>query len=358
MNLINLTKKIISIPSYVDKTTNENGIGEFIYNFLKQNAKLKIQKQKVDSRFNILATQDEVQLLFIGHTDTVPPKNQKQLSPVITNGRIYGLGASDMKGGLACILKTFVEAKNLKGIGFLFYVGEEYDFAGMSRFISSTKIKPKLVVSADGTDLKIGDSCRGLFEVNFEIKGKTAAAYRENLGRNPILFLGPTINSLKKKYPGSSINLAYLEAGLKFKNKIINQPNCVPNFAKGTLDIRPYNATGEEILKNLKNLLKKQKLIFTYKINFNLAGWKTERKYYQVFLNLVRDKLKKSLPIQDPRGRGYIDIALMANKFNVPCIDFGPGLIAQAHTEDEYVNIKNLKVCQRIFKELIEKFVQ
>ncbi len=357
MNLINLTKKLISIPSYVDKITDENRIGEFINNFLKQNTKLKIQTQKVDSRFNILATQNEVQLLFIGHTDTVPPKNQKQLSPVIKKGRIYGLGATDMKGGLACILNALVETKNLNGIGFLFYVGEEYDFAGMSKFISSNKIKPQLVVSADGTDLKIGDCCRSLFEVNFKIKGKTAPAYKEHLGRNPILFLGSAISSLKEKYPGSSINLAYIEAGLKFKNKIINQPNCVPNFAKGTLDIRPYNATGGEILKNLKILLKKQNLIFTYKINFNLPGWKTEEKNYRVFREIVKKQLETT-SIQDPRDRGYIDIALLANKLSIPCIDFGPGLTAQAHVEDEFVNIKNLKVCQRIFKKLIEKFIQ
>lgn len=356
MNIIDLTKQLISIPSYVDEKTNEIELGNFITNYLKQNTDFVIKKQKAGNRFNIFACKNEVKLLLIGHIDTVPPKNKQQLKPAIVGDKLYGLGAADMKGGLACILSALSQVKKISGIGCLFYVGEEYDFIGMENALKTLSIKPDLIFSADGTDMKIGTSCREILEIDFKAYGKSAPTYREQLGINPILILSEVINSAKAKFLGSSINLSYLNAGLLVNNKLVNQPNCVPNFAKGTLDIRPYKTDPYVIVDFISKELKRRGVKFDYKTSFEYLGWNTQKRSIKSLVEVISKFEKASY--QNPKNRGFIDIAMMANKFKVPCVDFGPGLTKNAHAENEYVDIKNLYLCERIFKKIIELFAK
>jgi len=139
MNTIQLTKKLISIPSWVDKKTNEEKIGEFIYQYLQQFSWLTVQKQKVlGKRFNIIAKDRyPTELLLIGHMDTVQPKinwKTNPVKPVIKNSRLYGLGATDMKSGLASILNAITQSPT-QGVMTLFYIDEEYDFLGSKKFL-------------------------------------------------------------------------------------------------------------------------------------------------------------------------------------------------------------------------------
>jgi len=76
MNTIQLTRKLVAIPSYVRGKTNEKKIGDFVFNYLKKIPYLKVKKQQLDNgRFNIIAeTVGKPKLLLAGHLDTVEPK--------------------------------------------------------------------------------------------------------------------------------------------------------------------------------------------------------------------------------------------------------------------------------------------
>ena len=109
MNLTSLTKKLISIPSYVDKENYELQISNYLYRYIKNNLKwLKVYKQKVEnSRNNIIAINtSNPKLIFISHMDTVKPSGDrdKMLIPQIKGNKLFGLGAVDMKGGLATVM--------------------------------------------------------------------------------------------------------------------------------------------------------------------------------------------------------------------------------------------------------------
>ena len=80
-------------------------------------------------------------LALIGHIDTVPPSKKDQTKPIIHEGNIYGLGAVDMKAGVACILKVAedISRNNLYpnyNLKLVFYDGEEGDLpSGITKLI-------------------------------------------------------------------------------------------------------------------------------------------------------------------------------------------------------------------------------
>ena len=141
MNTLQLTKKLISIPSYVGEKNNEKKIGDFIYKYLKQVPFLiKVEKQKVEgARFNVIATDgSKPKLLLIAHMDTVEPRGWQKHNPfrgTIKGNRLYGLGSMDMKGGMAAILSALKSFKKTKDLMLLFYCDEEYDFKGMKELV-------------------------------------------------------------------------------------------------------------------------------------------------------------------------------------------------------------------------------
>ena len=56
LDVVSLTEKLISIPSFVDDNTNEISLGQFVFDYLKNNSKLKVGKQILSKgRFNVIA---------------------------------------------------------------------------------------------------------------------------------------------------------------------------------------------------------------------------------------------------------------------------------------------------------------
>ncbi len=204
MNILQLLKKLISIPSYVDEKNNEKEIGDFIYKYLKQSPfPFKVEKQKVEGkRFNIIASDGaKPKLLLIAHMDTVEPRGWQKHNPfkgTVKGSKLYGLGSMDMKGGMAAILTALNEFKKTKGLMVLFYCDEEYDFKGMKKFIKEYKISPQLAVSAEPTNLKIWNGARGIIKVSFRVEGKTAPASRPDQGENVITGLVEAVKYLEK----------------------------------------------------------------------------------------------------------------------------------------------------------------
>src|SRR5690554_5727269 len=118
MNTIDLTKKLISIPSYVNSETNERGISEFIIKYCSDLKWLRVTKQVIQqNRCNILISDGfPTKLLFLGHLDTVQPTLSGQTRPYIKNNCLFGLGASDMKNNIAAFLNAWRSVGMTKGI--------------------------------------------------------------------------------------------------------------------------------------------------------------------------------------------------------------------------------------------------
>lgn len=364
-NTIDLTNQLIAIPSWVGTGYDEREIGEFIYQWLKNNTTLNVIKQPVaDGRFNVIAYDDSpTQLLLAGHIDTVEPRagwNTDPFTPIEKNGRIYGLGSTDMKGSLAAGMIALRDSDNTDGVMFLAYCDEEYDFAGMKAFIREyqNKLNPKLVVSLDGYTGKIGNGCRGLIEVSFRMRGKSGHAGRPEQGVNAILTGTNCVTKLKRllasKYSSNelgltTLNLAYSRGGLDLgNNKLGKEGNNIPDLAEFVLDIRP--ATSKLNATVLKELLTKyadqaKLALENYEVRHDLGSWSTPTQEIQS---------KLSLPGDYETFGGYVDTQMIWGTFGKPtCLAIGAGTPSMAHSANEYIELADLEATRKSVSSLL-----
>lgn len=370
--ILDLTKQLIAIPSWVDDSCNESPIGEFIYQFLVKNSQLQVTKQFCSpNRFNVIAQNNvTVDLLVVGHMDTVQPSQswtKNPTDPQIVNGKLYGLGSSDMKSGLALMLQLAVNTSLRANTMFLFYIDEEYDFFGMKKFIEeyAKKIKPKLIISLDGSDLALNLGCRGLIEISCTIKGLSGHAARPSSGINAISKSYQLINNLflwldnfdSPELGPTVYNLAYINGG-QFQGKNNNnnlvlgkQGNIIADICQFIIDIRPagIELDAKKVINFVKKETKKLKVsLINYSIRHNQANWIT--KIEEVGLMGLPNKY------QDPSQVGYIDIQMLWQAFNrIPCFSIGAGTTSVAHKSDEYVKISKLLKLEAILNRILLK---
>lgn len=368
-NTLDLTKQLISIPSWVGNGCDEKKVGEFIFDWLRGNTDLTVAKQPVkDGRFNVLAYDNSpTTLLLAGHIDTVEPRvgwTTDTFVPTLKYDRLYGLGATDMKGSLAAMLTAVSEVKNTKGLMVLCYIDEEYDFAGMQSFIAAYKdqINPSLVVSLDGYKEVVGTGCRGLIEVCFRLRGKSGHAGRPEMGVNAIVEGTNCISKLKRqiasKYSDfslgvSTLNLAYCRGGLDLGGgKLSKQGNNIPDLAEFILDIRPAssNLNASVVKELLGKYAKNAKLIVeNFIVRHDLGSWST---------NIEDIRTATNLSLKAETFGGYVDTQMIWTAMGKPtCLALGASTRSVAHSPNEYVEIDDLEITKNQIKGIIKGYV-
>ncbi len=379
MNTIALAKKLISIPSYVDENCNEESVGEYVYQYLKKNTKLVVEKERVEgNRFNVLAYSRQcinhdkslsVNTAFIDHIDTVEPKRgckYDQFSAVENAGKIYGLGSCDTKSNVAVLMKLAETITNQRFL-FLFYVDEEYDFKGIKKFIQNNKsrIKIEKIISTDGEDLKVRNGCRGLIEIDIECFGKTGHSANRKNGVDVVtnFYLVKKkceeyLIKLSSPFLGKpTLNISFLRAGLylgKKNGQIIlgKNGNNIPDFLEATLEFRTTDKISiEKLKKKFIAWFKKVNLnLQIKKVRHNLPAWITNKKDLDFIIKSVKSS-KVPVSYTDPGTSGYVDVALLNDAFKCPACCIGV-IGVNRHGANEWVDKESITALENILKKV------
>ncbi|MHA1838570.1 MAG: M20 family metallopeptidase, partial [Candidatus Ranarchaeia archaeon] len=268
--IVDYLKRLVKIRSIVGK---ESSIGSFLYRTLRRFAR-KVEKVPVsDAGPCLIATigdqSDSTPAVLIGgHMDTVPVCQgwrSNPFTPMVRKGRLYGLGAYDMKAGLACALATFEALSKsehlLEGrLNFLALSDEE----GWSRGVNTVIDKKLLagVVSAiiaepSGLDrVKIGRCGRVLYRL--VIQGRSSHVVSGPSKNNAILIAALILNNLrhlpvmKDKNIGLSSNVTPLS--IHSGTKVLSHPD----ECQITLDYHylPTESIGK-VTTNIKHFIEK-----------------------------------------------------------------------------------------------------
>ncbi len=371
-DVIQLTKQLIEIASYVREDINEVNIANYIFSFLKRNG-LSPYKQFIDQkRFNVIVVKGNPKLWLCAHMDTVEQKTNEDLNPKRIGNKLYGLGATDMKSGIAAILCAVSNAKQLNNIGLLFYCDEEYNFAGMKKFLENFDGKPELVIIPESTNMQISNAHRGLIELNAVIKGKTGHASRPEEGINAIAQTVKAVEEMAKKlslkYSNSNVGITTctlsrikggLQVGVKDNNIIYAKgTNSIPDTAEVWLDIRPAvkNFRGKKAIDIFKKHIEKNACILeNVAITEDLGSLFTPTSQLTRFEKILEKTLgkKEYLP---GKKMGYGDGQLFFEKTDSPVIYFGAGPSETCHKKGEYVLIDQVKMLEKILKEVIKEY--
>ncbi len=136
-------------------------------------------------------------VLLAGHLDTVPPAGGNE-EPRVVDDTLYGVGAADMKGGLAVLLHLAgTVPEPAVDVTFCFYVGEEVEqkHNGL-RYLWANR--PDLLAAdagilAEPTDGVVEAGCQGTLRIRIVMEGLRAHTARPHTGRNAIHRLAPLL---------------------------------------------------------------------------------------------------------------------------------------------------------------------
>jgi len=382
LNAVELSQKLISIPSY---SGNSPDIIEFLKNHLE---KLKFtcdileydgnDSYKVNNLHALYNPKNSDKILyFAGHTDIVATGDianwtHNPFAAKIVDDKLFGRGAADMKCALACFASAVAEflqnhTNPSFGIGFLITNDEENDsINGTAKVLEWMKTNSKPISACIvgeptnpeklGEMLKIGR--RGSISFALKIIGKQGhVAYPDN-ALNPITTL---INILKvlKEHKFDDGNDFFSPTNLEITNISSDNfgGNVIPAQASASFNIR-FNSlhNSQSIIELIEYVCTKSVgLGVKYELNHRLSGESFLSKNGN-FAKLVQNSITKicgTKPILSTTG-GTSDARFIKN-YCEEVIEFG--LINKtAHQIDEFSYIAEIINLQKIYLEILKNF--
>jgi acetylornithine deacetylase/succinyl-diaminopimelate desuccinylase-like protein len=331
----------------------EKNVADFLAS-VAAHAGLEIELQKIlPGRFNLLARllpRKKVRqtILLAPHLDTVGA-NATKFIPQRKNGRLYGRGACDTKGSVATMLSALCELADTKSrpleteIVFAGLVDEEHSQAG-SRALAASGFKADLAIVGEPTRLQVVTAHKGSLWLDLETRGKAAHGATPQLGKNAVHEMARIVDLLetdyaaqlrKRKHPllgTATVNVGKISGGA--------QPNIVPHRCVISIDRRTLPGESETgVRREIAAFLRTNQLparITSAKLA-PAVPLETNHK-----LPLVR-KFLQSAGQTKRLGVDFFCDAAVLSAGGIPSVVFGPGDIAQAHTEDEWVSLTELE---------------
>ncbi len=382
-DLVALTRRLVQIDSVIrpEKGNTEKEVVAFLADWIEKELGINPVIEEVKpGRENIITTIDSGKpgrcLMFEGHTDVVSEGDPKlwthpPFSGEIRDGKLYGRGSCDMKGGLAVnlitvksLLQSGLQWNGKIKIGIV--CDEEDMMIGIKDFIHkghADDVDAALVSEPEGNQLCL--SMKGALRAIVTVKGKMAHGAMPLSGINPNTRLARVILAFEQfekeeiKRCGKDEFLGYPSVTFT----VIQAPpagepaqlNVMPGSAKGYIDIRTVvKQDHPTIRKGLEDILK------------NL---KSEDPDFSANIEFIEDRpvvaMEKKEPIVQAAAGAYTDVTgkepvyngvpgatdgtFLRGWKNIPSLVNGPGPRHMPHQTDEYIEINELYESARIY---------
>jgi acetylornithine deacetylase len=382
-SVLDLLAKLVSIPSVnpaYDGGVPEKDCAEFVENYFCNHGIETWRQDVFPQRFNVLARipgQDRSKrMVFEAHMDTVSIQGMTipPFQPTIRDGKLFGRGACDTKGGMAAMMQAMINLKQ-EGIAppcdiiFVSVVDEEYSYRGVVSLCQSLEsqaigqkttggpLQAELAVVAEPTDLKLVVASKGVLRWRIETIGMAAHSSKPHLGKNAIVAMARVIHLLetdsltlsKRSHPllgCATMNIGVIQGGV--------QVNFVPDRCQIEIDRRLLpGETWEAVFADYDRLLDSLRMsqpdisivmhppmLTDYPLDCNPSS-AIIRQVAQGLESMGLDATAVGVPFGSD-----------ASKFaaqGIPSIILGPGSIDQAHASVEYVDCAQVQKAVQIY---------
>lgn len=314
---------------------------------------------------------DEPRLVYICHMDTVTlgdgwDAGIAPLGAVVRDGKLYGRGACDMKGGLACAIAALVHtlervasdgALPRRGFSLICSVDEEDFMRGSEAAIDAGWVGSReWVLDTEPTDGQIQVSHKGRTWFEIEMAGVTAHASQPWKGADAVAAMAEVVCSLRRTFATlplheelgpSTITFGQIEGGYR--------PYIVPDHAKVWVDMRltPPTDTAAATRMVEQAIVAAEAAVPGCHGSYTATGDRPaiERDPASPLLAALKRAADDVTGADTTVGffTGYTDTAVIAGKTgNRNCMSYGPGSLALAHKPNEYVPHADINRCQQV----------
>ena len=345
IDLLDLAAELVDVPS---ESHEEGPLADLFEKRLRDASQLVVDR----IGDNVVARSDlghKHRIVIAGHLDTVPANGNQHAR--IEGDRLFGLGACDMKGGLAAQLATAIAIDKPKvDVTFVFYSGEEVaaKYNGLKQLFET---HPKLVdgdvaLLGEPTSAAIEAGCQGTLRVKALFEGQRAHTARPWKGRNAIHRLGPVLQTLEQ-YEGrrpvvdgceyrEAMQAVYVEAGVA--------GNVVPDAANLTVNYRyAPDRTPEQAEAHVAEVLGEYDQLIVDDHELPAMPALTHPLLRQL---ISRNNLEVRAKL------GWTDVARFAVN-GIPASNFGSGDASIAHTQGEFVERHEIELVHSALMDLL-----
>jgi succinyl-diaminopimelate desuccinylase len=281
-------------------------------------------------------------IVIAGHLDTVPLNDN--LPARRADGLIHGLGACDMKGGVAVGLRlaATLDEPN-RDVTFVFYDCEEVESERNGLF-KLTRSNPELLegvfaVVMEPSNAVVEAGCQGTMRIEVTTRGERAHSARSWMGTNAIHAAGEVLARLAAYEPRrvpidgleyrEGLNAVGIRGGVA--------GNVVPDLCTVEINYRFAPSRSEaEAEAHLREVFEGYDVVVTDSAPGGLPG--LERPAAAAFLQVVGGEPKPKF--------GWTDVARFT-LLGVPAVNYGPGDPLYAHKQDEFVPEAEIELCEQ-----------
>jgi len=366
---------MVRIPS-VNPPGNEEDLAEFLVQELKSygfsTRFVSVQPKRPNVLTMLSGKKKGKTILMNGHMDVVPAGDLsawkfEPFSGTLHQGRIYGRGSVDMKGGLASAIiaaKAFADTYGDDFAGSILIAGvvdEEDAGIGSKKLVEN--VKADMAIVAEPSDNAIYRAHKGVLWFEITTKGKALHSSRVRSGEfdNAIYKMTRVVNALedylseleKRKDPlvgNPTINVSIIKGGTK--------TNVVPESCTITVDRRLLpNEDPKVALEEIRKLLARKIELKDLAFQVALEREGTIVKESEPIVKLTRNAVQEVTGKQ-PKVTGCMattDMAFLVNQGKIPAVVYGPGSLEQAHVANEYVEVEELLKAAKVYAKIFEK---
>ena len=377
MTSAELTAKLVTIdsrnPTLVPDAPGEHQAAFFLADLLSSWG-FSVSKQKVvDNRFNVIARAGPAapgtkSLMLNGHLDIVGVDGMTHppFDPTITDGRLYGRGSADMKSGIAamCVAARDAVARRIDGeVVIALVIDEEYESLGTRALIKSG-IRADAAVIAEPTRLALCPAHRGFVWLRLDFHGRAAHGSRYDIGVDAITNAALVIAELDRLQTESlhqrthpllgrgSLHMSLVSGG----TGLSTYPDlCTLELERRTLP----GETEQTFLKEVGAAIAKVRETHAgleVDISLTTAQSASDVGTDEPVMRAMSDALREEQ--LSPRVEGlsaWTDAALL-NEAGIPAICFGPGDIALAHSDTEFVPLAEIDTATRVLSRFVHSW--
>ena len=321
-------------------------------------------------------------LVLSGHTDVVPVDGQEWTSEpfiaTIRGDKLYGRGACDMKGFIACALTLLPKAVKLSNAGQLrrplhlaLSFDEEVGCLGAPLILADLKargITPEYCIVGEPTNMAMVVAHKGIAVYRCRVHGKSAHSSLTATGVNAISYASRLIgyvDSLAEEIshrddndalfdvPYSTLSVGTIQGG--------TATNIVPNLCEFTFDYRNLpHMTQDDILLPIQAKVAE----LSAQMQARAADTGIELMQEESVPAMTDDESSELqaliAALTGDSKRHKVAYATEGGQFTnsgIPTIICGPGSIEQAHKADEYVELIEIEHCDSFLQRLLESCI-
>ena len=367
-----LLAELVSIPSMNPMGRSRSGpeyaegaIADFVASYLRGRSIDVAVDEVAPGRPNVIGYIDagaRETLMLEAHLDTVHADNMviEPFVPKEASGNLYGRGSCDTKAALAAFLRAACSVlergkKPRYNVVMVATADEEYRFTGAQRAVAHG-LKATFGIAGEPTQLHVVSRHKGVTRWRVVAHGRAAHSAYPDRGDNAIYTMGEILvrldeyaEALSREIPHHFLGTPTLSVGVIEGGQAVN---IVPDQCWIEIDRRTLpGETTEQVLQPVRCILRE------------VPNWTFEEPHLSVpgmavseeakIMNILKPAIAGVLGAVQVESAYYATDAGIYNAAGIPTVVFGPGDIAQAHTNEEFVELKQVYQAVEIVSRLL-----